>query len=188
MEPQELVITPWLQALPADVAHAEPLAALVRRNTEHLRRYLPPVAELSTPEATRAHLAGVAGRVARGELLEWYLFVEGVLCGALRLNNFESENRKASLAYFLGAEYQGRGIATVAARAVLGYGFDRLELHRVELRCATSNHASIRVAERLGFVREGELREAEQLGDRFVNHYVYSLLRTDFRSLIPAIE
>jgi ribosomal-protein-serine acetyltransferase len=180
MEPRELIIAPGLQALPADVSHAEPLAVLVRRNIEHLRRYLPPVAELSTPEAARAHLADVAEKVARGELLEWYVFAEGVLCGGLRLNHFEPENQKASVAYFLGEEHQGRGIATAAARAALAFGFENLGLHRLELRCVTSNHASIRVAERLGFVREGELRDAECLDGRFVNHYVYGSLRAEF--------
>ncbi len=180
MEPKELIIAPWLRALPADLAHAEPLAALVRRNTEHLGRYLPPVAELTTTEAARSHLSDVAGKMARGELLEWYLFADGALCGALRLNNFEPENSKASMAYFLGAEHQGRGIATSAARALLGFGFGDLGLHRVELRCATCNQASIRVAERLKFIREGELRDAERLAGRYVNHYVYGLLQTEF--------
>jgi ribosomal-protein-serine acetyltransferase len=180
MEPKELLIAPGLEALPANLAHAEPLAALVSRNIEHLRRYLPLVAELSTAEAVRSHLADIAPQVERGELLEWYVFAEGVLCGGLRLNHFEPENEKASVAYFLGAEHQGRGIATAAARAALAFGFESLGLHRVELRCVTSNHASIRVAERLKFVREGELRDAERLGGRFVNHYVYGLLWAEF--------
>jgi ribosomal-protein-serine acetyltransferase len=116
MEPKELIVGPGLRALPPDVTHAEPLAALVRRNTEHLRRYLPLVAELSTAEAVRSHLTYIAPQVERGELLEWYVFAEGVLCGGLRLNHFELENQKAAVAYFLGAEHQGRGIATAAAR------------------------------------------------------------------------
>jgi ribosomal-protein-serine acetyltransferase len=178
--PKELMIAPGLQALPADLAHAEPLAALVRRNIEHLRRYLPPVAALSTTEDARSHLIDVAQQVARGELLEWYVFAEGVLCGGLRLNHFEPENQKASVAYFLGAGHQGRGIATAAARAAIGFGFESLGLHRVELRCVTTNHASIRVAERLKFVREGELRDAERLNGSYVNHYVYGLLRAEF--------
>jgi len=179
MEPQELIIAPGLRALPADVSQAEPLAALVRRNIEHLRRYLPAVAALSTVDVARSHLIDVASQATRGELLEWYVFAEGVLCGGLRLNHFEPENQKASVAYFLGEEHQGRGIATAAARAAITFGFETLGLHRVELRCVTSNHASIRVAERLGFVREGELRDAERLDGRFVNHYVYGLLRTE---------
>jgi ribosomal-protein-serine acetyltransferase len=180
MEPRELIIAPGLLASPAALEHAESLAALVLRNLEHLRRYLPPVAELSTPEAARSHLIDATSQAARGELLEWYVFSEGDLCGGLRLNHFESQHGKAAVAYFLGAEYQGRGIATSAARAALAFGFEDLGLHRVELRCVTSNHASIRVAERLKFVREGELRDAELLNGSYVNHYLYGLLRAEF--------
>ncbi|HZF08046.1 MAG TPA: GNAT family protein [Thermoanaerobaculia bacterium] len=180
MEPQAFLLAHGLQVLPPDPSFAEPLAELVRRNALHFGRYLPPVAELVTPEAALSHLADMAQRLERGDLLEWYLFTAGTLCGSLRLNHFEPANRKAALGYFLGAEYQGRGIVTRAARAVLGYAFQRLGLHRIELRCDTHNEPSIRVAERLGFTREGELREAELLAGSFVSLYVYSLLRPEF--------
>jgi ribosomal-protein-serine acetyltransferase len=182
MEQPAFDVTPWLRALPADLAHAEPLAALIAANRDHLHRYLPEVAALATPEAAQAHLTDLAGRTARGEVLEWYLFADGVLCGALRLSRFDPPNRKASVSYFLGAEYQGRGIATAAVRAVLAHGFGPLGLHRIELTCATSNQPSIRMAERLGFRREGELRDAEWLGGRFENHYVYGLLESEFHA------
>jgi ribosomal-protein-serine acetyltransferase len=181
MEPPAFHVEPWLQVLPAEAAHAEALADLVRGNVLHLGRYLPPVAEIHTPEAARTHLEDVIAKMARGELRQWHLFAEGILCGVLRLNYFEPLNRKAALSYFLGAEYQGRGIVTKAARAVLAYAFGPLGLNRVELRCDTRNEASMRVAERLGFIREGELREAEFLRGSFANLYVYSLLRWEFR-------
>jgi ribosomal-protein-serine acetyltransferase len=181
MEPPAFQVEPWLEVLPAEAAHAEALADLIGRNIEHLGRYLPPVAEVHTPEAARAHLADVVGKMARGELLQWHLFADGALCGVLRLNYFEPLHRKAALSYFLGAEHQGRGIVTRAARVVLGYAFEQLNLHRIELRCDTRNQASMRVAERLGFTREGELREAELLWGHLANLYVYGLLRPEFR-------
>ena len=134
------------------------------------------------PEAARTHLDTVAERVARGELWEWHLFADGVLCGAVRLKDVEPPNRKAAVAYYLGAEFLGRGIATDAVRAVMRHAFDRLGLRRIELRCVVGNRPSIRLAERLGFVREGELRESEWLGDTFVNEYIYGLLRSEFRA------
>jgi ribosomal-protein-serine acetyltransferase len=182
MEARPIRITAWLEAHPAIPANAEALADLVRRNADHLRRYLPAVAALISVEQARAHLAQVAGRAARAEVLEWYLFADGVLCGAVRLNKIEVENRKMSIAYLLDAAYQGRGIATLAVRAFLGYSFRELGMNRVELTCATDNVRSVRVAERVGFVREGLLRQAEWLGGSFVDHYVYGLLRSEFLS------
>ena len=53
----------------------------------------------------------------------------------------------------------GRGHATQAARALLGWGFASLDLHRVQAEADTRNAASARVLEKLGFVLEGTLRE-----------------------------
>jgi ribosomal-protein-serine acetyltransferase len=175
-------IEPWLEARPAALDHSEALADMVRRNADHFRRYLPAVAELDSVEKARAHLAQVAQREARAEVLEWNLFANGVLCGALRLNKIEPENRKTSIAYLLDEGHQGRGIATLAVRALLGYCFGDLDMNRVELTCATDNVPSMRLAERVGFVREGLLRQAEFLGGAFADHYVYGLLRSEFRS------
>src|SRR5437667_277756 len=140
MEARALDITPWLQARPATASDAQPLADLIRRDADYLRRYLPAmVAALGSAEDARAHFRRVADQAARDELLEWFLFASGVLCGAVRLKNIETLSRKASVAYFLAAGYQGRGIATRSVRAVLAYCFTELHLNRVELTCATDN-------------------------------------------------
>jgi ribosomal-protein-serine acetyltransferase len=64
---------------------------------------------------------------------------------------------------------------------VLEFGFVNLELHRIELRCVTTNTGSVRIAERLGFKLEGELRDSEWLDGRPVNHFMYGLLRHEFK-------
>ena len=160
--------------------HAEALCAVVVKNRAHFAKYLPKVAEITTLEAARAHIERVQRLVGAGELLELHVFVDGGLGGALRLNYVEPENRKVALGYFLDADLQGRGVITQSARAVIGYAFEELGFNRIELRCATDNAASVRVAERLGFTREGELREAERLEHGPVNHFVYGLLRSEW--------
>lgn len=184
MEARPISITAFLEARPAIPAFAEGLADLIRRNVDRLRRFLPAVATIDSVEKARSHLALVADRAARAEILEWYLFADGVLCGSVRLNRIELGNRKTSIGYLLDAAYQGRGIATLAVRAFLGYWFRELGMNRVELTCATNNVASMRVAERAGFVREGWLRQAEWLGASFVDHYVYGLLRSEYLSKV----
>ena len=55
-------------------------------------------------------------------------------------------------------------------------------MNRVELRCVPANLPSVRMAERLGFTREGVLRQAELLDGVFMDHAVYGLLRADFNA------
>lgn len=158
------------------------LAALVRRNLGHLGAFLPALTRLSSAEAASAHLEAAAGPAGGGDTLEWHVFADGALCGAIRLRDIDPDDRKAKIGYFIGSEFAGRGIVSCAVRTVLRYCFGTMQLNRVELRCAATNERSMRVAERLGFTREGVLREDECLNGVFVDQLVYGLLRSEFRS------
>ncbi|MFN8560347.1 MAG: GNAT family N-acetyltransferase [Anaerolineae bacterium] len=90
------------------------------------------------------------------------------------------------LGYFADHAHEGRGFVTEAARAVLGFTFGHLRARRVRLWCHETNTRSWRVAERLGFVREGYLRETNNwilLPDGGLSgDYVYGLLRREFEA------
>jgi ribosomal-protein-serine acetyltransferase len=172
-------VDPGLVVQSVDLRYAADLYTLIARNTKHLQRYLPNVVAINSLEAAREHIQAMQRLAEQGEILELHVLLGSRLCGAIRLNNVEWEHHKLSIAYFLDAECQGKGIITRAARSVIRYCFRELSINRIELRCATGNRASIAVAERLGFTREGELRQAELLDQGYVNHYVYGLLSQD---------
>jgi ribosomal-protein-serine acetyltransferase len=172
--------------VPASVEHAAMLAALVAGNREHLNAYLPMVATLASAEAARAHLERAAARAADGGAFEWHLFAGDTLCGAVRLKDIDRDDRKAKIGYFLGSGFAGKGIVSSALKAVLAWCFGPFGLNRIELHCASSNGRSMRVAERLGFVREGLLRQDEFLNGVFVDQYVYGLLAAEFTRAGPA--
>ena len=71
---------------------------------------------------------------------------------------------------------------TQCCRALIEHAFTDLQLNRVVITCATGNHRSQAIPERLGFCREGTLRETEWLYDHYVDHFVYGLLRSEWRS------
>lgn len=148
----------------------------------HLGGFMPKVVRLNTLESAQSYLHSVVESNGEGELLEWHIFDGVILCGAIRLNHIEPENRKVSIGYYIGARFQGRGLATSSIRAVLRFVFEKLEFNRVQLKCASTNVASQRVAERLGFSWEGLLRQAELIDGQYVDHYVYGLLRSEFNA------
>jgi ribosomal-protein-serine acetyltransferase len=174
--------TPGISIIPVAVHHAADLASLVRQNVAHLRTYLPAVADLSTAEMATSHLLAAEKRAASGEVFEWHLFVDGTLCGSVRLKDINQGDRKAQIGYFIGSEFAGRGIVTSAVRAVLAYCFGPLDLNRIELRCASGNERSMRIAGRLGFVREGVLRQDEYLDGVFIDQLVFGLLGAEFKA------
>jgi RimJ/RimL family protein N-acetyltransferase len=88
-----------------------------------------------------------------------------------------AEHRIGEVSYFLRASVRGRGLATRAVRLVARWGFGELGLERIELRAHPDNEASIRVAERAGFTREGVERASRAWpdGTRF-DSVLFSLL------------
>ena len=168
--------------IPVAVEHATALASLVQKNIEHLQVYLPAVADLCSVETARDHLCRAVARASEGEIFEWHLFVEGALCGSVRLKDIDRSDRKAKIGYFIGHEFGGRGIVSSAVSTVLEFCFGPLNLNRIELRCAVENVRSKRVAERLGFLHEGVLRQEECLNGVFVDQNIYGLLTKDFEA------
>ncbi len=172
-----LTVAPGVRLMPVSVSDALALSTLIAANLDHL---MPKVVRLHTFESARDYLTCVVEANGKGDLLEWHLMDGDVLCGAIRLNHIEKDCHKTSIGYYLGTKYLGRGLATAAVQTVLRFVFERLNFNRVELRCASHNAASQRLAKRLGFSWEGMLRQAELIGDTYVDHYVYSLLRSEF--------
>ncbi|MPZ53679.1 MAG: GNAT family N-acetyltransferase [Acidimicrobiia bacterium] len=85
------------------------------------------------------------------------------------------------IGYWVHSGETGRGVITEACRAMVEVGFTNLHLHKINLRIAAGNTASERVADKLGFTRDGVLREELRLGGRWVDHTIYSLLIHEWR-------
>ncbi len=89
--------------------------------------------------------------------------------------------RSGEIGYWIRTEETGLGIATEVTRAALQIGFEELNMHRLILRIALGNSPSERIARKLGFVREGVLREEIKVGDRWLDHSVWGLLDHEYR-------
>jgi ribosomal-protein-serine acetyltransferase len=103
----------------------------------------------------------------------------GRLLGVVGLHRLDWSRREAALGYWIRRSEWGRGFATEAGARVVEHGFRALGLNRIEAHVAPVNHRSQRVVEKLGFAREGIAREIERIGDRYVDHIQYSLLRRE---------
>ncbi len=100
--------------------------------------------------------------------------------GWCTFNGWNLDFRSASLGYCLNQVAWGHGYATEAARALLQWAFDTLDLNRVQSETDTRNVASARVLEKLGFELEGTLREDCIVNGDVSDSWVYGLLRRDW--------
>jgi [ribosomal protein S5]-alanine N-acetyltransferase len=106
---------------------------------------------------------------------------DGVFLGWCSLTGWNPDHRSARMGYCLREAAWGHGYATEAARAVLQWAFDTLDLNRVQAETDTRNVASARVLEKLGFVREGTLREDCVVDGEVSDSWVYGLIRREWR-------
>jgi RimJ/RimL family protein N-acetyltransferase len=106
---------------------------------------------------------------------------DGVFIGWCGLVKWDPGYRSAKLGYVLDDAAWGQGFATEAAAAVLRWAFETLELNRVQSETDTRNTASSRVLEKLGFVREGTLREDCIVDGEVSDSWVFGLLRREWQ-------
>ena len=102
---------------------------------------------------------------------------DGAFLGWCGLTRYNPDHRSASLGYCLTEAAWGLGYATEAAGALLQWAFDTLDLNRVQAEADTRNAASARVLEKLGFVREGTLREDCVVDGVVSDSWVYGAAR-----------
>ena len=110
---------------------------------------------------------------------------DGVFVGWVSFSRWNPDHRSASLGYCLTEAAWGHGYATEAAGAILEWAFDTLDLNRVQAEVDTRNPASARVLEKLGFVREGTLRQDCIVDGDVSDSWVFGLLRQDWRGWRP---
>ena len=93
--------------------------------------------------------------------------------------HFRFDHQRAEIGYWIGAPFWNRGYATEAAAAMLDFGFDELDLNRIEGQFITRNPASGRVMEKLGMRREGVRRQHLMKWDRLEDTAIYAVLKSD---------
>ena len=170
----------WIEAL--DVSDQDALFDLTNRNRDYLNSWLPWVQHTTDPEHTKTFLRQVEVNNREGKGFQAGIFWHGQLVGMLGLREISRVNLSANIGYWLSEHATGQGLMTLSVRRLCQHGFDS-GLNRIELRAAVDNERSWKIAERIGFQREGILRQVEQLPSGFVDHYLYSMLREDWEHL-----
>ncbi len=158
------------------VQHTDAAAVLVSFGDYEVQKYNGPVLDLngvhdliSEIRTTYEEKRGLAWGVTRRG--------DDTVMGMVGLWNWSKHHRRAMLGYDLARVYWGNGYATEGVTAVLNFAFTRMNLNRVEAYTIADNHGSVRMLERLGFVREGTRRDHSWEDDgTFHDSAIYGLL------------
>lgn len=139
----------------------------------------PPWTEPAQADAMLAR--GAAGFAAR-EAIRFALVRRegGAMVGSCTLFAIDAQNRRAEMGYILAPEAWGMGLMHEALGALLDWGFGPLGLHRVEADVDPRNVASVKALERLGFMREGLLRQRWQVAGEISDSIFLGLLAPEW--------
>jgi ribosomal-protein-alanine N-acetyltransferase len=150
-------------------------------NVEVMRYWSTP--PLPDRDAAVALVNEIHDAFERQVMLKWGVArrADNVIIGTTTLYNLDFTNRRAEVGYALGRGYWGQGYMNEALQALLSYCFETLNLRRLEADVDPRNQASIQTLERLGFRREGYLRERWEVAGEIQDALFYGLLRREWK-------
>ncbi|MFM9282421.1 GNAT family N-acetyltransferase [Paenibacillus jiagnxiensis] len=163
--------------------HVQALYELTEMSRDRLREWLPWVDSTTEISHTEQFVHSAMKQAAENGAFAAGIWVDNELAGMISYHPIDWSSRSVSIGYWLGRAYEGQGIMTSACRAFVEHALIDLDLHRVEIRCATGNRRSRGIPERLGFVLEGIIREAQKLSSGYANFAVYGMLQKEWKQL-----
>jgi len=160
--------------------NAEELFSLTEKHRQYLREWLPWLDNNKYLQNTVDFIKYSRKQYKDSTSMHLAIRYKDNIVGIIGFHKVDWINHSTSIGYWLTEEYQGRGIVTKSCKSLMDYAFGSLGMNRVEIRCAVENSRSRAIPERLGFREEGVAREAEWLYDHYVDHTVYSMLRSEW--------
>jgi ribosomal-protein-serine acetyltransferase len=152
----QLVVDDEIALVLAEERHAQAMTDLIVRNQKRLARWEPWAEQPATLDSTRAYIQSALEDFLRGRQISTIIALDGGRqfigrCG-MRINPYAATG---DIGYWIDAAYEGRGITSRAASALVTSVFAELGLKKVDLRTSVDNTRSRALAERLGFSFEG---------------------------------
>ena len=164
--------------------HAQDLFEVADRNREFLREWLNWPDLTTEVEDTQKFITASLNRYIESGDIEAPIFYNKKIVGIITLLvKKELGIAKGEIGYWLDKEYLKKGIITKCAKKMLEIGFNRYNLDKIIIRCATRNPNSCNVAERLGFNFDGTLRVEAKIGDVVEDLNIYSILKEEYEKL-----
>jgi ribosomal-protein-serine acetyltransferase len=164
-----------------EVSDVQAFFDITQDDNAHLREWLGWLDDDKTVADTEKYIIESNKRFADGEGLDVGIFNEDRQVGGIGLFPLDTANKKASVAYWLTEDAQGKGIMSDTMKVLIEYVFTEMKLNRIEISCAIGNTKSSALPKKLGFTCEGVAREAGWLYNHFVDLEVYSLLASEWK-------
>ncbi|WP_249435691.1 GNAT family protein [Paenibacillus sp. Marseille-Q4541] len=106
---------------------------------------------------------------------------KGQIAGSIGFLRIDWDARRTEIGYWLGSDFEGKGLMSKACNALVVHAFNDLNLRKIEIGVATYNMKSRAIPERIGFTQEGTIRNYELLHNQFLDRVIYGLLKEEWQ-------
>lgn len=126
------------------------------------------------------HYSATMKEYKAGRELTWLMELKDThkVIGEIVLYDFRLKSQ-ADIGYRISKAYWGKGFAPEAGQAMVKAAFEVMDLTRLQIRCFTNNHGSVRVAQKLGFTQEGMVKQGA-IVNVMTDFYIFGLLKEDY--------
>lgn len=161
---------------------AEEFYNLTMSSKEYLKEWLGWLDDIESVEDTAQNIRKRLKEFVenKGYPKSFAIIYRGQIAGSIGFNDINKTSKIGEVGYWLGEQFQGKGLMTKALKTLINYGFEELGLNRIQIKAAVDNDKSRALPERLGFIQEGIIRQAEWLYDHYVDHVIYGLLAEEW--------
>ncbi|MBV7388431.1 GNAT family N-acetyltransferase [Pasteurellaceae bacterium TAE3-ERU1] len=164
---------------PLDFSQTKVIFDAVQRNSAYLAPFLPWVLRTKQQQDTHNFIQFV---LSNPTMIAFVIYDKNDFVGMIDFHQINTLLAKAEIGYWLIEGAQKKGIITQSVRHLCDYGFHQLKLNRITLKMASYNRASIKVAQRLGFIYEGLERDGLVLSSgAFCDCEIYSMLKREWK-------
>ena len=180
MKGKSLFITENLELRLPEKEFAKNLFQIIENQREYLGKWLPWVEKTQAERDSFDFLKSSILFNNGGQKLTTFIFHEEKLAGSVAFVKINKGNRSAEIGYWLSEHMQGKGIMTMACERLIRYGFEKMNLHRIEINVAPENSKSLAIPQKLGFHHEGTIRESLFFNNTYYDGEKYSLLKNEW--------
>jgi ribosomal-protein-serine acetyltransferase len=180
MNGKSLFINKNLELRLPEKESAKTLFQIVENQREYLGKWLPWVEKNKVEKDSLDFLRSSILFNNGGQKLTTFIFYKNELVGSVAFVKIDKGNRAAEIGYWLSQNMQGKGIMIQACERLIKYGFEKMNLHRMEINVAPENSKSLAIPPKLGFHHEGTIRESLFFNKKFYDGEKYSLLKREW--------
>ena len=177
-----IIVDKNIKLEPTNELQAPQLFAAIDNSRIQLSEFLPWVVDMQTIADLKVYLKNAETLCQQKKEASFAIIFNDVAVGRIGLHHLNMQNKIGAIGYWLTKDAQGKGIILKSCKALVNYGFQNLDLHRIEIKAAVDNLKSQAIPVKLNFVKEGILRQAEFVNSQFLDLFLYSMIRDEWQA------